>query len=247
MKKFPAILLMTLFVHGLNAQTCNKPFSIVILGSSTAAGFGAAPEKSWVYLFEDSLKKINPAYVVYNLAVGGTTTYTAQPSNYVPPAGRPAPLNNHNVSKAIELRADAIIINFPTNDAVSNYSVAEQKENYKRISDEAARHNILVWVATPQPRNILTGYQVNNLKKMHDWIMDYYKEKAIEFYEGLASDKDSILAQFSYGDGIHLNNKGHRALYKRVMRETIPDTLCNKQNIPIAADKKSKVITVVMR
>ena len=238
MKKSIFILLIGFIAVNVNAQTCTTPFHIVILGSSTAVGYGATPKKSWARLFEDSLKKINPNYIVDNLAVAGTTTYAAQPDDYVPPAGRPSPSKGHNITKAIKLGADAIIINFPSNDAVLNYTVDEQKANYKRISEEASKHNILVWVATPQPRNELTRRQVNYQEKMFDWINKYYQGKAINFHDGLASEKDSIIFKYNAGDGIHVNNKGHKILYERVIEKSIPDSLCNLSVVPIAEKKK---------
>src|SRR3982750_3950277 len=68
-----------------NAQHCTTAFHIVVLGSSTAFGDGASPGKSWVALYTDYLKAINPNYIVDNLAVPGTTTYIMQADNYVPP------------------------------------------------------------------------------------------------------------------------------------------------------------------
>jgi len=240
MKKSISIILGICFIAiNINAQTCTTPFHIVILGSSTAAGYGATPKKSWARLFEDSLKKINPNYIVDNLAVPGSNTYAAQPNDYVPPAGRPLPIKGHNITKAIKLGADAVIVNYPSNDAVLNYTPDEQQANYKRISDEAAKHNILVWVATPQPRNILTRRQVRYQQKMFDWINQYYKGKAINFHDGLASEKDSILFKYNAGDGIHVNNKGHRILYERVIGRSIPDTLCKLSAVPIAQKNPS--------
>jgi lysophospholipase L1-like esterase len=236
MKRSIFILAIGLIAINLSAQICTKPFHIVILGSSTALGYGATPKKSWARLFEDSLKNINPNYIVDNLAVAGTTTYAAQPDDYVPPAGRPLPSKGHNITKAIKLGADAVIVNYPSNDAVLNYTPDEQKDNYRRISDEAAKHNILVWVATPQPRNTLTRRQVNYQQKMFDWINKYYGGKAINFHDGIASEKDSILFKYNAGDGIHVNNKGHKILYERVIGRSIPDTLC-KTSVPVAQKK----------
>ena len=213
------------------AQSCTKPFHIVILGSSTAYGNGASKlSKAWAYLYRDSLQKINPDYIVDNLAIPGTTTYSAQADSYTPPAGRPAPITGHNITTAIKMKADAIIVNFPSNDAVQNFTLKEQKANFRRISNAAKRHNILIWIATPQPRNNLTAAQVNSQKKLFDWIENYYQGKSIDFYTGLASAKDSILYKYDSGDGIHVNDGGHRILYRRVLHEQIPDSLCNKNN-----------------
>jgi lysophospholipase L1-like esterase len=229
------LILSTATTFNLKAQTCTKAFHIVVLGSSTAYGDGASSGHSWVALYTSYLKNINQNYVVDNLAVPGTTTYAAQPDNYVPPKGRPAPIVGHNITTAIKLKADAIIINFPTNDAASNFTLTEQQNNFKRISTIAKNHNILVWVATTQPRDNFTAQQVGNQKKLFTWITNFYKTHSIDFQNGLASPKDSILFKYNAGDGIHLNDAGHRVLYQRVVAKDIPDSLCNAVNrIPLS-------------
>ena len=235
-------LLIFFLITGLQSftQICSKPFHIVILGSSTAYGNGATPiSKAWAYLYTDSLKRIDTNYIVDNLAIPGTTTYAAQPDNYIPPPGRPAPIQGNNISAAIRLHADAIIVNYPSNDAVNNYTLAEQQANFKRISNTAKKHGILIWITTPQPRNQLTAAQVSSQKKLYNWIMQYYKEKAIDFHTGLASDKDSILFKYNSGDGIHVNDAGHHILYNRVTRENIPDSLCKLNQVFQFAIKKT--------
>ncbi|MGI8950197.1 MAG: SGNH/GDSL hydrolase family protein [Chitinophagaceae bacterium] len=213
------------------AQICTKPFHIVILGSSTAAGDGATSyEHAWVDKFEDYLKNIDTNYVVNNLAVSGTTTYAAQPDAYDPPPGRPLPLIGHNITAALKLHPDAIIINYPSNDVVQGFSLKEQKNNFTRITNKASDANVLVWVATPQPRNNLNKKQVERQDSLFAWIKNYYQEKSINFWVGLASQKDSILFKYDSGDGIHFNNRGHEILYQRVIAEHIPDSLCLKNN-----------------
>jgi len=225
-KFFLFSFLLSSIVNKTNAQSCSTAFHIVVLGSSTAYGDGASPGKSWVALYTDYLKKINTNYIVDNLAVPGTTTYIMQADNYVPPKGRPLPMKGHNITTAIQLHADAIIINFPTNDAASNYTLQEQENNFKRVTNIAKNHNILVWVASTQPRNNFTFQQVTSQKNLYNWIKNYYKEKSVDFNKGLASSKDSILFKYNAGDGIHLNDAGHQILYQRVVNESIPDSLC---------------------
>jgi lysophospholipase L1-like esterase len=233
-------VLLLLFLKA-NTQTCTRPFHIVILGSSTAAGNGATDEtKSWVYLYTQYLQEIDSNYIVDDLAVAGTTTYDAQANNYVPPPNRPLPFYGHNISAAIALHPDAIIINYPSNDAANNYSIKEQENNFRRITEKAANHHIAVWVATPQPRNHFTALQVKHQKKLYDWIMKHYGNKAIDFHTGLATAKDSIIKKYSAGDGIHVNNLGHKKLYNRVVKESIPDLLCAESFIPIAKNSITK-------
>jgi lysophospholipase L1-like esterase len=219
-----------------NTQTCSRPFHIVILGSSTAAGNGATDEKKcWVYLYSQYVQEIDSGYIVDDLAVAGTTTYDAQANDYTPPPNRPLPFRGHNISAAIALHPDAIIISYPSNDAANNYSIIEQENNFRRITERAVNHHILVWVATPQPRNYFNALQVKHQKVMYDWIMKHYGDKAIDFHTGLATEKDSIREEYSAGDGIHVNNLGHKKIYNRVVKEFIPDSLCAVQPpVPIA-------------
>jgi lysophospholipase L1-like esterase len=229
-KCFFCLIFFAVITVKTNAQSCTKAFHIVVLGSSTAYGDGASPGKSWVALYTDYLKNINPNYIVDNLAVPGTTTYIMQADNYIPPQGRPLPMKGHNITTAIQLKADAIIINFPTNDAASDYTLQEQENNFKRVTNIAKNHNILVWVASTQPRNNFTAQQVTSQKNLYTWINTYYKQKSIDFNRGLASSKDSILFKYNAGDGIHLNDAGHKILYNRVVAEDIPDSLCETAN-----------------
>lgn len=242
MKKCLTLLALVFIILSLNAQTCTTPFHIVILGSSTAYGNGASNiTKSWAYMYAEYLKTIDSNYIVDNLAVAGTTTYSAQADNYVPPAGRPAPLLGHNITTAINLNADAIIINFPSNDIAQNFTLTEQEDNFKRITLKAEKNNILVWVATPQPRNTLTQAQITSQNKLYSWIINYYGAKAIDFHRGLASATDSILHKYDSGDGLHVNNEGHQILYNRVFKESIPDSLCN--STPPAVAQKIPAIS----
>lgn len=231
------ILFACFSIVQVQSQTCNTAFHIVVLGSSTAYGDGASPGKSWVALFTEYLKNINPDYDVDNIAVPGTTTYAAQADNYIPPQGRPLPLPGHNITTAIQLKADAIIINYPTNDAANNFSLSEQGKNFKRITDKAKKNNIAVWVATPQPRNNFNKKQVASQAKLFNGIQSYYGGYSIDFHTCLASAKDSILFQYDSGDGIHLNDAGHEILFQRVVAENIPDSLC-------AASKKFQYVKI---
>ncbi|HVX26406.1 MAG TPA: SGNH/GDSL hydrolase family protein [Parafilimonas sp.] len=234
--------LMLLLFFKAHTQNCVEPFHIVILGSSTAAGDGVTDiTKSWAYMYTEYLKAINPNYVVDNLAVAGTTTYDAQANDYTPPPGRPKPRKGHNISAAIQMHANAIIINYPSNDVSNYYTVTEQEENLKRITTRAANHNILVWVTTTQPRNFFSAKQVKRQNQVYAWVMSYYGNKAIDFQTGLASSVDSILYQYDSGDGIHLDNAAHKKLYNRVVKEHIPDSLCARlMSVPIAEEIMSK-------
>ncbi len=198
---------------------------IVVLGSSTAAGAGASTKDSaWVWRYRQWLSDINPAYEVINLAVGGYTSYHLQPSGYTAPSGRPEPDTLHNISTALSLNPSAVIINLPSNDAASNFTILEQSDNFERIAQEAAFSFVPIWVCTTQPRN-LTEAKQQNLITMRDWIRNRFADFTLDFWTDLALEDGSMNPVFNAGDGVHLNDDGHALLFSRVRDAAIPEHL----------------------
>ncbi|MDC0230899.1 GDSL-type esterase/lipase family protein [Aureispira] len=218
-----------------NPCTERTDIHIVVIGSSTAAGAGpSSSDSAWVNRYRKYLQTINPNNQVTNLAVGGTTTYHIMPDWYSAPSGRPSRNTNKNISKAISLGADAVIVNMPSNDAASNYGVNEQMSNFITIFDEGNNNNIPVWICTTQPRNFSTSKKAIQAA-VRDSIFNYFGMYAIDFWNGCADSNNNILSAYDSGDGVHMNNAGHRILNERVMGEDIPnyiaDTLAYSDHI----------------
>lgn len=220
MKSLRLSLLCVLFASFLlNAQ--NATIKVAVLGSSTAAGSGVANSaNAWVNQYRQYLKTLNASNDVVNLAVGGYTTYHTMASDYTAPTDRPSPDIEHNITKALTYNPDVIIVNLPTNDAASNYTVTEQLKNYRAIKAQAAARNIPVYFATTQPR-YLTVDQRKNLMDTRDSINLYYGTKAIDFWTGIANEDGTIQTQYNSGDGVHLNDVAHTVLKDRVVASDI--------------------------
>jgi lysophospholipase L1-like esterase len=200
-------------------QTPN--YHIVILGSSTAAGTGpSASDSAWVNRYRKFIQSINPSNQVTNLAVGGTTTYHIMPDWFVPPAARPSPTSN-NVSQAIALGADAIIVNMPSNDASNNFGLNEQMTNFTTIAAVADSSNIPVWVCTTQPKNYGNMAQIQIQLDVRDSILNYFGNKAIDFWTSIANTSNTIDTLYDSGDGTHLNDAAHKLLFERVKSENL--------------------------
>lgn len=149
---YALILYMLISMPAVHAQQCtDKGFRLVIVGTSTAAGWNGPStiDSSFGRRLKVYLEAIHPDWHVYNIAVGGITSYSIQPSWYVPPvvAGnpRPNPDPTANITRAVnDFNPDAILMNIPSNDAAAGYTLDEQKANFNRIVAVADSLNIAI-------------------------------------------------------------------------------------------------------
>ncbi len=227
---------MLLFSSSIKANdsdmvNCNHSWKIVVIGSSTAYGMGATVyDSSWVGRFTYYIKSKNSLNEVINLGTPGFKTYeNLRPDGYVPPANRPAPVYGYNITAALSYHPDAIIINMPSNDAVNDYTLAEQQANYEAALHLADSAKVPVWVTTTQPRNYLTAAQAQNLIDTRAWILTRFGNKAVDFWDGVANPDGSISSVYVY-DYAHVTNLGHNLFFTRMRSETILDSLCNRCN-----------------
>ncbi len=215
----------------LNPCVRGEAFHIVVLGSSTAAGTGpSSSDSTWVNRYRKYLQKINPANQVTNLAQGGTTTYEIMPDWFVAPPGRRVTNPARNVTQAISISADAIVINMPSNDAALGYSVAEQLFNFNTIVASADSAGIPVWVCTTQPRNF-SATQIQVQMDVRDSVLAIYGNKAIDFWTTIANTTGTIDSLYDSNDGVHLNDAGHRILFQRVRDKNILSALIDTTGI----------------
>lgn len=202
---------------------------IVVIGSSTAEGHGVKAEESWVGRYSQYLKSVNPVHEVVNLAKGGYNTYHLMPTGYSK-AGRPGPDPERNISKAISLDPDGIIINLPSNDAANNYSAAEQMANFEVMYQKAREHGIPIWITTTQPRDQLNANQNNIQMAVRDAILNTYGLYALDFWTVITRYVDGqpkIKTEYAYGDGVHLNPEGHRVLFEEVKNKLVYERIAN--------------------
>lgn len=211
------------------AQVVNKPFRIVVIGSSTAAGTGATTtDSAWVNRYESYLKTLHPGNQVVNLAKGGYQTYHLLPTGYQVPPKRPYPDTLRNITQALSLQPDAIIVNLPSNDAAAGYGVREQMTNFEIMARTARNAEVPIWFSTTQPRDF-TADKVAMQFMVRDSILRRYSEQSINFWDVLADSNGYIDLRVSAGDGIHINNQGHARLFERVRTHNILEAISTRQ------------------
>ena len=197
-------------------------YHIVVLGSSTAAGSGpSSADSTWVNRFRKYLRTIHPENQVTNLAIGGTTTYHIMPDWFIPPPGRPIPNPSNNISQAVSLEADAIIVNMPSNDASNGFGVMEQLFNFHTMNAVADSAGIPVWFCTTQPKTPFGASRDSIQIGVRDSIFAAFGLFAIDFWTTIALPNNDIDPLYDSGDGTHLNDAAHGILFGRVRDENI--------------------------
>ena len=200
-----------------NACLESQSFKIVVLGSSTAAGSGVSTSDSaWVNRYREYVQGINLNNEVINLAVGGYNTYKIMPTGFVPPVNRPLSDTNKNITKALSLNPDAIIVNLPSNDVSSGFSVSEQLFNLDSVFALSNLNNVPIWICTTQPKNFSSAATRQIQEDIKDSINLIYGSFAIDFWTTIALPDNSIDSVYN-ADGTHLNDAGHQILVNRVI------------------------------
>lgn len=225
--KHPILLLIAaIFCAGCSKQapgtTQHKTIpTIVILGSSTAAGNGATPpDSAWANRIQATVNKNGPKANFINLAVAGYTTYQAMPTGYSA-AYKPAPDTGRNVTKALMIKPALVILNFPSNDVAEGYTDAEILNNYAVITHKLDSAKIQYIIFSTQPRDFPDPNQRLRLKTVNDKVIAVYTFHVNDFLNQLSTSTYSINPLYSEGDGIHLNNAGHAIIANATLKHAI--------------------------
>jgi lysophospholipase L1-like esterase len=214
---------------------CNKPYKIVVVGSSTAYGTGASPiDSSWVKKFNAYLQIQNQQIQVINIATLGLTSWDVSPTGTIVPF--PFTVDTlRNITKALSLSPDAIILSLPSNDVARGVATNDIHTNYTRITSLTNSMNVPIWVTTTQPRDGLSPAERILQMDLRDWVNINYGNKSVDFWSTVANPDGTINSFYSAGDGVHLNNYGHHVLFTRIVEEKIWDTICKRNNLaPVA-------------
>lgn len=199
-----------------------QSFRIVVLGSSTAAGAGVSvSDSAWVNRYRAFLQEINPNNEVINLAQGGYNTYKIMPDGFIPPVNRPNPDTNKNITEALSLNPDAIIVNLPSNDNSQGFTVAEQLSNLDSVFNLSNQNNVPIWICTTQPVNYSDPAKRQIQEDIKDSIHLMFSPYSIDFWTTIALPDNSIDSIYN-ADGVHLNDAGHAILFQRVVQTNIP-------------------------
>jgi acyl-CoA thioesterase-1 len=186
---------------------------LVILGSSTAAGTGANPiDSSWVNRLNAQLSIDERNTQVINLAMGGYNTSKIVPSSYKTAD------TSRNITKAISYGPEMIIINLPSNDFADGYTDEQILNNYSLTVHDINAAHIQYLITSTQPRNFSSLDLRKRVALFNDKMESAYPGHILNYYWQLASSDYTINPIYSYGDGVHVNNKGHYLIFQSVVQ-----------------------------
>lgn len=185
-----------------------------VLGSSTAAGVGATPGQSWVARLDSALRGRGVA--VDNRARSGATTYQALPAGTVRPPNRPATDPAQDVATALDSRPRALILAFPSNDAMLGYTATESTANLLQMRDLARQRGVAVIVLSSQPRDDADAQARATMLATDAALAAELGACFVTVRAELADAQGRIAARWSAGDGVHLNDAGHGVVFDRL-------------------------------
>lgn len=187
------------------------PGSWVVMGSSTAAGSGASPGKSWVALMQANTAQVQ----VSNLAVGGSTSYSGLSLNTATTPGRPAPDAVHNIDAALAFQPRLLLVSYPGNDTALGYSVDETVRNLLSIRSTALAAGTAVMVLSTQPRR-LSPQQLASLAQIDQRLSAALGPCFVAVRESLAGSDGGLAPANDSGDGVHPSDEGHALIWQSV-------------------------------
>ncbi|MGZ3879921.1 MAG: GDSL-type esterase/lipase family protein [Flavisolibacter sp.] len=232
MKGITILLGICLFIQSVTSFAQTK---VIVLGSSTAAGYGASvPDSAWVARLQTSFRKDQSDgkdTSIDNRGVPGYVTYQSLPTGYPTPPNRPLPDPNANTTYVLSSNPlpQVVIINYPTNDIVDNYTPKEMMDNLRYMFQQLSSNGIRTYITTTQPRNSSTDdAQRTLLRQLVDSIQINFGNYAINFWDDLVTnDGTNMLRADLTPDGTHPNDQGHRYLFQRVQAKNIFSVISN--------------------
>lgn len=180
---------------------------IICIGDSLTYGYRVNEEEKWTHLFSN-----DTGIELINRGVLGDST---------------AGMIMRFYSEIISTRPNAVFIMGGSNDFLMNRNLDSVKNNIKHLIKEAKQFNlkILLGIQPPMVPHLAerlwasgVNYEEINRKIAYysEWVKNYSAEEMfsyIDFYDEFTSDVHYSLEEY-YIDGLHLNSKGHKLMYK---------------------------------
>jgi chitodextrinase len=191
---------------------------IVVLGSSTAEGYGVDADSAWVGRLDYWLGENSTNYTLTNLAKGGYNTYHIRPTG----SDNSASSNDEadperNITKALSLNPDIILVNMPSNNIQQDIPIDTTMFHYRELKALADRAGVKTFFTTTQPRTQFGQTKSELLVEEADSVRSNFGNYVIDIFDSLADESLDIKSIFRLsGDAIHVNDLGHAYIFSEV-------------------------------
>lgn len=197
---------------------------LAVIGSSTSACTGPSTfANCYIAKLDAYYDGMGQPTDIFQLAVGGYNQYKGMPSSFVGPTPSWQPDPNNNITKALSLNPDVVLVNYPSND-YDVIHIDSIMRCLREIRDSANAMGKTCYITTTQPRNAAPFNTLANrtkLRVIRDSIMAAFGYFAIDFWTGIADPATYEIMSTYNADNIHLNNAGHQILFERVQAKNI--------------------------
>jgi acyl-CoA thioesterase I len=153
---------------------------------------------------------------VDNRARSGATTYAALPAAQDRPAGRPATQPTQDVALALETNPRVLVLAFPSNDALLGFTPAETVANLLVMRDAGRSRGVAVVMLSSQPRDDASASANSAMQASDTALVAEFGACFVTVRDVLADPPGRIAPRYAFGDGVHLNDAGHRLVFERV-------------------------------
>ncbi|MGH8659244.1 MAG: arylesterase [Gammaproteobacteria bacterium] len=195
-------LLFLLFFVAVSARGEEAPI-VLVLGDSLSAGYGIAPESTWVTQLQHRLQGQNYLHIVVNSSISGQTTSGAL-------ARLPALLRQH--------RPQVAIVELGGNDGLRGLPIAQIRSNLRDILDQLAQSGAeILLIAMRIVPNLGPLYTEKFRQVYADLAGEYQVTLAPFLLEGIAKHPKLMQA-----DGIHPRAEAQTKILDNVWPALVP-------------------------
>jgi hypothetical protein len=177
--------------------------------------------------------------VLDNRAKSGANTYHALPAGAERPEGRPATDPAQDIDTALATDPAALIVAFPSNDAMAGFAALETVANLLLLRQRAEEHGVAMLVLSSQPRNDASETQNVVMMASDEALSGEFGGCFVHVRQALADEAGKLAAAYDSGDGVHLSAAGHRVVFEHV-KSAIGVGRCLSANLRLVATMRHR-------
>ena len=193
---------------------------IVVIGADESNEKNSRGESTWIGKYRDYIQSFNADNEVINLTKKKFNSYHIMPTGNPVPYRRPHSNPSNNITQAISLNPDAILINLEYNDVLAGYKANEEIINIMLLTSKANKNNIPVWINMPKPRSFDSLAYQKTYIKTKNLIKERFGSFVVDYWDDMAQEDGSVQDVYAY-NGIYINNKGQELILQKLIEADI--------------------------